>query len=342
MEIIREKIYQPLALSDDFRQFLTGGSWATFDIETLGLSPQDKEIILVGFAEPIDDKTLKISQFFAEDPGEEADLLMATQAYLDHIETVVTYNGASFDLPFYRDRCRKYGIQAKSPYNLDLLNLVRMDKALKNSLPNLKQKTVEKFLGLEGRIDVISGADSVRMYQNYLSNKSEQLKKQILLHNHDDVKELAQIIPITRRGYLPEHLCKKGLPVGKIRISSVKIDLRNRLIVKGHMLTKPILIEAYEDDLDMHTSFGKEGFSISLSLSTIGSFLAISEERLRKISAIDKNSLVFSMAESQYLKQADLLIDKHLVIGPKGNWSYRAAAWLAKHLVERTIKKWKI
>lgn len=342
MKIIRDEIHQPLQLSADFRQFIGRNAWATFDIETTGLSSNYNEIILVGFAESTSDDGLKITQFFAENPTEESEVLMATRELLDGVDCVITYNGASFDIPFYQKRCRKRGIEPGKPYNLDLFNLVKLDQPLRNSLPDLRQKTIEKYLGLSDRTDTISGGESVRMYQNYVSNGSKQLEEQILLHNHDDVQELAKIIPITERGYLPTYFCNNGMPVGNVRINSIDIDRKNRLNVKGHTLNQSLLIEAYEDDLGMHTSFSEKGFTLSIKLSEIGNFLAISEQKLRQINGINHNSPLFSTAEIEYLSQAELLTDNYLVFGPKNDLDHRASAWLGKHLVERTMNKWKV
>lgn len=341
MKVIRDEIYQPLKLPEDFSHFFGSGSWATFDIETMGLSPAYHEIILVGFARPKENGMLEISQFFAEDPSQEAEVLKASQAYLDQVDTVITYNGASFDIPFFMKRCQRRYINPRIPFNLDILHLVKMDDILQNSVSNLRQKTIERFLGLSDREDLISGAESVDMYKSFVQTKAPELEEQILLHNHDDVQELAKVISIADRGFLPQLVCKRGLTMGPIQIESISIK-NKKLEVRGKMTEDPVLIEAYEDGLGMHTSFSQQGFSLSLALSQIGNFLAVSEDKLRQINDLSADDMAFDFRDAQYLNKAALLMDKYLVLGPKNDWDKRAAAWLGKHLIERTMKKWKI
>ena len=77
------------------------------------------------------------------------------------------------------------------PYNLDLYLVLNGHSPIKKFVPNLKQKTVENYMGLwQSRTDEISGAESVELYNTYEKTGREDLESKILLHNSDDVIQL--------------------------------------------------------------------------------------------------------------------------------------------------------
>ena len=99
----------------------------------------------------------------------------------------------------------EYGITFHNFFHLDLFALVRSCTNFNKFLPDLKQKTVEKYLNIdENRDDLISGAESVTLYDRYMSSRDESILNQILLHNSDDCIQLAYLTklfgyPLSRR-----------------------------------------------------------------------------------------------------------------------------------------------
>ena len=210
MKIIREnfkldkKMLETLN-SKQFNRFFNANKISIFDIETTGLYPKHDKIILIGFVHimpPHDDGELV--QFFSESPEEEKDILLEAIREISDTDILITFNGRSFDVPFLDTRCKKYSIQSKNIFNLDLYQLVRNYSTLKNVIGSLSQKSMEGFMQIEHlRADEISGGESVNLYNEYTANdsasfRSEELLKKILLHNRDDVLQLTRLISLLK------------------------------------------------------------------------------------------------------------------------------------------------
>ena len=144
--------------------YFGGLTYATFDIETTGLTPKFCSTVLTGFAVE-DCGRLKSRQYFAENLNKEMDVLEQTLSEFNELDFLVTYNGASFDMPFILERLKKNGMKpGRIPYNLDLFPIVRRFSDIRTFVPNLRQKTLENFLGLwDHREDKIDGGASVEV-----------------------------------------------------------------------------------------------------------------------------------------------------------------------------------
>ena len=210
MKIIREnfKLDYPtidIFQSKQFKRFFDSDKITIFDIETTGLYPKHDKIILIGFVHimPLHNDG-ELVQFFAESPEEEKDILLEAIREISDSDMLITYNGRSFDVPFLDTRCKKYSIQSKNIFNLDLYQLVRNYSTLKNIMGSLSQKSMEEFMQINHlRADEISGGESVNLYNEYTSNaldsfKSEALLNKILLHNRDDVLQLTRLISLLK------------------------------------------------------------------------------------------------------------------------------------------------
>ena len=198
-----------------FGRFFKGRKIAVFDIETTGLSPKYNNIILSGFV-IIDtsDFSGKMIQYFAENTPEEKDILLKTSETLREVDFVVTYNGKSFDMPFFYERASKAAIDYEKMFNLDLYQLVKNHSTLKETLGSLSQKSMENFMGIStNRDDEISGGESVALYTEYTHSLNENLLKKILLHNSDDVMQLARLIPLVKYFDIDVAVKKLGFPM---------------------------------------------------------------------------------------------------------------------------------
>jgi len=197
MEIIRETIAEKPYTSKPFREYF-GEDWCVLDIETTGLSPKYSKVILAGLAFP-DGESIRAVQLFAHSRGEEEALLLKLNELLNRNRTIVTYNGASFDLPYLEYRCRACRIEPSwlPSRGLDLYRVCRYHSPLPGILPSLRQKSVEAYLGLaEERSDEISGAESVALYEEYEAFANPEERERILLHNRDDVVQLSRLLRI--------------------------------------------------------------------------------------------------------------------------------------------------
>lgn len=170
-----------------------------YDIETTGLSKETNKIILTAMLIPSDDG-VEITQFLAEDPFEESRVLEATIQHLMSMDVdyLITYNGASFDIPFTQTRLDRTRLPwSISYYDLDLYRFLRNYSVLPSEVDSLSQKSVESFFGIGGdRKDVITGRESVRLYQDYTRDGSPIKEKIILTHNREDVLQLYRLTEI--------------------------------------------------------------------------------------------------------------------------------------------------
>ena len=191
-------------------------SIGSFDIETTGLSPDRCYVILIGFME-LRDSGCRLHQFFAESLSEEEDIIRAFLKEAENTDALLTYNGRTFDVPFMEKRMSFYPTLADEKmwfYDLDMYPVVRNYSTLRSFLPNLKQKTVEDFMGLwDSREDEISGAESVDLYFRYLSDKDPETEEIILCHNRDDVLQLARLMPVLRKADLHKAMFSTGFPM---------------------------------------------------------------------------------------------------------------------------------
>lgn len=70
-----------------------------FDIETTGFSPATSTLYMIGCARK-SGKYICVDQFFAENPGEECLILNAFLEVLNQYDTIISFNGVGFDIPF--------------------------------------------------------------------------------------------------------------------------------------------------------------------------------------------------------------------------------------------------
>ena len=117
-----------------------------FDIETTGLSPASSCIYLIGCMYQ-KENSFVVEQFFAETKTEENEILVHFLALLENYQTLLSFNGIRFDLPFLASRCKHHGIVENFTTfsHIDIFQEVKNMKHILN-LPNYKQKTIEKFL----------------------------------------------------------------------------------------------------------------------------------------------------------------------------------------------------
>ena len=243
MDIIKYEHQSNVYTSKLFDKYYKDLKIGVFDIETMGLNPSYSEVILVGIMEVLSDGKCIITQYFAENKSEEPELLAALDEEFKKYDYVLTYNGKHFDIPFIEKRFVKNGLKPcrTLPHNLDLYLLLNGHSELKKILPNMKQKSVEEYMGFKiDRKDEISGADSVKMYEAFVSETDENikadLKEKILLHNHDDLLQLYQLMPIIQKTNFHRGMSYLGFPVkgsngwpqlntGKVRVDTKGVHI---------------------------------------------------------------------------------------------------------------------
>ena len=263
MDIIKKNLTIPYSANYLLDEYLEGMKVATFDIETLGLDPMRAPMILAGIMSVDPDGNAEVTQFFLDEPEEEHILLEEVVNELNRYDCLLTYNGKRFDLPYLLKRYRMIYHEEPviRPYDLDLYQVIRHHSSLCEFMDSLSQKSIERYMGLAPmRTDEISGAESVRLYYEYITEADREiraaLKETILLHNFDDVVQLYKLLPVLMQCDIHGAFNKQGFPVlpgsgavadrgGRLlKISSIKI-VKNSLVIKGTYTGEPLMYKGF-------------------------------------------------------------------------------------------------
>ena len=149
---------------------------AYLDIETTGLSPWDCEITVVGI-HLCNGEQSRFIQLVGDDIT--SDRIVKA---LQNVETIYTYNGARFDLPFINSRL---GINLAEMFrHCDLM----YDCWGKNLYGGFK--SVERQLGIHRRLTEINGFDAIRLWWNWVNDYDKQALATLLEYNKEDVLNL--------------------------------------------------------------------------------------------------------------------------------------------------------
>lgn len=166
-----------------------------FDIETTGFSPASSSLYMIGCARRLGDR-VRIEQFFAETPQEEAQVLAEFLTLLSGYTTLISFNGIGFDVPYLKAKADRY--QLKEPFRdvsyLDIFKSVGSLKFLLK-LENYKQKTIEKFLGLP-RDDTKTGGELINVYTDYVKHPDDAAFELLRIHNYEDVLHMIDLLPV--------------------------------------------------------------------------------------------------------------------------------------------------
>lgn len=175
-----------------------------FDIETTGFSRKYCNIYLIGCMYYAGDE-LMYTQWLAENFNDEANVLMAFHKFIKNFDTIIHFNGNSFDIPFVKERGQKYMLD----FDFDKYQHIDIYKSVNTlnhilKMENQKQKTFEQLLGIQ-RTDPFSGGDLIEVFKQYVESKDERLLLPLLLHNKEDVFHMGQLLSLLAFRDLFEH-----------------------------------------------------------------------------------------------------------------------------------------
>ena len=177
-----------------------------FDIETTGLSAINSVLYLIGVVYYEDD-SWKFEQWFADECDDEVNLIKKFFELLDTRKYLVHYNGNGFDIPYIKKKIEQYSLDYSfdNIESIDLYNTARKYKGLLK-LQNCKLVTIEKYIGII-REEKYSGKELIDTYKEFIKvcsleklkgsfERSSVLKKDLLLHNEEDIINLLEVSKI--------------------------------------------------------------------------------------------------------------------------------------------------
>jgi len=183
------------------------GTFAAFDVESLGRTPKPLFLVGFGFVSP---EGVAFEQYLAGHPDEEGAVLQATARALADADVLLSYNGRTFDLPIIRDRLRWWRLPYEEPRrHVDLLWLVRRHYKEACTMPACGLAEAERYvLGVERPPDVDS-SQVPELYERFLKVGDARPLEPVLRHNLYDLAA-TMLLYLKMRKEIPEALTPPG------------------------------------------------------------------------------------------------------------------------------------
>lgn len=164
------------------------------DTETTGLGGGAGTVaFLVGIGQ-FKDGQFVVTQHLMRDYDEEIFVLNPVLEALNACDAVVTFNGASFDMPLLQSRLVMNGLHRSysAPINIDLLHIARRVYKLRVKPCSLTQ--LENDVFHQARADDLPGSAVPERYFRYIKTREMALLDDILKHNAQDVLSMARLL----------------------------------------------------------------------------------------------------------------------------------------------------
>ena len=194
---------------DDVRAcdpYFDGESWETerllfLDAETTGLSGGAGTVAFEVGVGWIELRGMVIRQYIMRDYSQEGAMLRDIASLIEQAKTLVTFNGKSFDLPLLESRMvmNRIRTHVTNMPHLDLLHAARRVYKLRLGRCNLT--ALEEAVLDKGRCDDLPGAQVPERYFTYLKTGEFALLEDVLRHNFDDVRSLAELTAVICSAY---------------------------------------------------------------------------------------------------------------------------------------------
>jgi len=257
----------------------TGTAWDIrrvlfLDTETTGLSGGAGTVAFevgLGFIEL---RGMVIRQYVMRDYSEEPAMMAEIASLISRFDTIVSFNGKSFDLPLLESRMvmSRIRIALTQMPHLDLLHAARRVYKLRLKRCNLASLE-EAVLGF-GRQDDLPGSQVPQRYFDYVKTREFALLEDVLRHNFEDVRSLAcltgHLCAVFRNPECLRH-AEDLFGVGKTLLRSGKTERARRCLkILGHSSMSSqahmVLALSYKKDKDWN-----EEVSVCQSMIASGS-----------------------------------------------------------------------
>lgn len=164
------------------------------DTETTGLGGGAGTVaFLIGLGRFSGDEFV-VTQYLMRDYDEEPFVLAPVLEALNRCDAVVTFNGASFDMPLIQSRLimnRMHG-GYEAPDNVDLVHIARRVFKMRVRPCKLTQLESEVFNTL--REDDLPGSEVPARYFAYIKTREAALLEDIIEHNAQDIVSMARLM----------------------------------------------------------------------------------------------------------------------------------------------------
>ena len=273
----------------DYNKYFNNKEICFVDIETTGLSNNYNSIYLIGIL--YFNKTNRLwtlVQLFAQNLNEESSILEEFIKIIKGFDSIITYNGDTFDIPFINKRLEKFNLDYKLSKDLsfDMYRVVKDNRYYLN-LENLKLKTLEKSIGIH-RDDIYSGKECIQFYKEYVATNNEEYRDRVLAHNYDDLFYMINLLKIL--DIIDE---KKSIVISyddkKISLEITCIDIKGDIFIIKGLYKENMNIKLMHYDNNYTILLDEENnFEITMEYTT---GLITAE---KKAIFVDKNKLALS------------------------------------------------
>lgn len=188
-------------LDDDIPSGIGREELLYMDTETTGLG-RDAMAFMVGLGFWSDGDFVVVQMMLEEEEDEPA-LLEGFAKRLADYELLVTFNGARFDVPLLKRRYEHHGLD-HSLGNHPHLDLLPMCRRCFPGLTSYRLSKLEREVLSFVRVDDVPGRDIPRRWWKFLKNRSSELMKPVLEHNHHDVVSMEALVAAAITGEPPQ------------------------------------------------------------------------------------------------------------------------------------------
>ena len=160
------------------------------DLETGGLA--SSPVFLAGTMH-WNGEDFVLRQYFARHYGEEAALVRAVSEQARGFETLVTFNGKSYDAPFLRGRSMVHGVTLElPPRHFDLLHASR--RRWRHELEDCRLQTLERHVCRRRRSGDVPSEEVPGLYHDFVRHGDPYRLVPVFHHNLLDVITMAEIL----------------------------------------------------------------------------------------------------------------------------------------------------
>lgn len=207
---LRETLHKPGAQVSSTALAMLGGSGERLlflDTETTGLSRGAGTLAFMVGIGKVESGILHVRQYYLTDYDQEEDMLARVLEELSSCDTLVTYNGKSFDIPLLQNRLvlARINPAVLKLAHIDLLHAAR--RVYKRRLQKCTLGDMEsRVLGILRNGD-LPGAEAPERWFSYLKTGNISLLDDVLYHNEQDIVTLSHLLSRLAQAYMsPEQL----------------------------------------------------------------------------------------------------------------------------------------